>query len=91
MKGLAGTKPAKSVHDAGWTQFVNMLGYKAKRYGRSFAEIDRVFPSSKLCSTCGTRAESMPLNVLHAGEDVNAGASRTSVVATRPAASPSGR
>jgi putative transposase len=25
--------------------------------------VDRFFPSSKLCSTCGTLAERMPLNV----------------------------
>ena len=41
VKGMARTKLAKSVHDAGWSQFVNMLEYKAKRYGRTFAKIDR--------------------------------------------------
>ncbi|MGW0065351.1 RNA-guided endonuclease InsQ/TnpB family protein [Streptosporangium sandarakinum] len=63
VKGLARTRLAKSVHDAGWSQFVTMLEYKAARYGRTFAKIDRWFPSSKLCSACGTVAESMPLNV----------------------------
>ncbi|MEV4377966.1 transposase, partial [Streptosporangium sp. NPDC049644] len=37
--------------------------YKAKRHGRTFATIDRWFPSSKLCSACGGLATSMPLNV----------------------------
>ncbi|MEU8396145.1 transposase [Nonomuraea sp. NPDC048892] len=63
VKGMARTKLAKSVHDAGWSQFVNMLEYKAKRYGRTFAKIDRWFPSSKLCSACGTVADKMPLNI----------------------------
>ncbi|MGW0590529.1 RNA-guided endonuclease InsQ/TnpB family protein [Streptosporangium sp. NPDC002607] len=63
VSGLARTRLARSVHDAGWSQFVDMLEYKAKRYGRHFAKIDRWFPSSKLCSACGTLAESMPLNV----------------------------
>jgi putative transposase len=63
VSGLARTKLATSVHDAGWAQFVSMLQYKAARYGRYFGKVDRWFPSSKLCSACGTIAESMPLNV----------------------------
>ncbi|MEV5891910.1 RNA-guided endonuclease InsQ/TnpB family protein [Nonomuraea fuscirosea] len=63
VKGLARTKLAKSVHDAGWGQFTAMLAYKAARYGRTLVRIDRWFPSSKLCSACGSVAESMPLNV----------------------------
>ncbi|SEG64624.1 putative transposase [Thermomonospora echinospora] len=63
VKGLARTKLAKSVHDAGWGRFTAMLAYKAARHGRALVRIDRWFPSSKLCSTCGAVAESMPLNV----------------------------
>ncbi|GIH62367.1 RNA-guided endonuclease InsQ/TnpB family protein [Microbispora siamensis] len=63
VKGLARTRLAKSVHDAGWSQFVTMLEYKARLYGRAFHRIDRWFPSSKLCSECGTVQQSMPLNV----------------------------
>ncbi|MEU6779861.1 RNA-guided endonuclease TnpB family protein [Nonomuraea angiospora] len=63
VSGLARTRLAKSVHDAGWSQFVAMLEYKAVRYGRHFGKIDRWFPSSKLCSACGTIADSMPLNI----------------------------
>jgi putative transposase len=51
------------VHDAGWSQFVAMLEYKARRYGRTFAKVDRWLPSSKLCGACGRLAESMPLQV----------------------------
>ncbi|MDF5754202.1 transposase [Spongiactinospora sp. TRM90649] len=63
VKGLARTNLTKSVHDAGWSQFLAMLEYKATRYGRTFARIDRWFPSSKTCSRCGTVTGSMPLNV----------------------------
>ncbi|WP_143078896.1 RNA-guided endonuclease InsQ/TnpB family protein [Nonomuraea pusilla] len=63
VSGLLRTRLAKSVQDAGWSRFVAVLEYKAARYGRHFARIDRWFPSSKLCSACGTVAASMPLNV----------------------------
>ncbi|MEV6859465.1 transposase [Streptosporangium subroseum] len=63
VSGLGRTRLAKSMYDAGWSQFVNMLEYKAVKYGRYFGKIDRWFPSSKLCSACGTIATSMPLNV----------------------------
>ncbi|MEU8144200.1 transposase [Nonomuraea sp. NPDC048901] len=63
VKGLARTKLAKSVHDAGWAQFVGMLEYKAKLYHRTFVKIGRYFPSTKLCSACGAIAEAMPLTV----------------------------
>ena len=39
VAGLARTRLAKSVHDAGWSQFVGMLAYKAQRYGRAFVKI----------------------------------------------------
>ncbi len=63
VNGLARTRLAKSVNDAGWSQFLAMLQYKAERYGRTFTKVDRWFPSSKLCGACGTVVESMPLNI----------------------------
>ncbi|MBM0229576.1 transposase, partial [Micromonospora sp. ATA51] len=45
VTGLGRTRLAKSVHDAGWTQFVHMLEYKAARYGRSFRRIGRFAPT----------------------------------------------
>jgi IS605 OrfB family transposase len=63
VKGLARTKMAKSVHDAGWSAFVAMLEYKAKLYGRRFAKIGRFEPTSQVCSTCGVTDGPKPLHV----------------------------
>ncbi|MFJ7969080.1 RNA-guided endonuclease InsQ/TnpB family protein [Streptomyces sp. NPDC096324] len=63
VKGRARTRLAKSVHDAGWAQFVSMLEHKAARYGRVFTRVDRFFPSSQLCSACGFKDGPKPLAV----------------------------
>ncbi|MFJ4367831.1 RNA-guided endonuclease InsQ/TnpB family protein [Streptomyces chartreusis] len=63
VKGLARTRLAKSVHDAGWSQFVTMLEYKATRYGRTFTRIGRFEPTSQVCSQCGVKDGPKPLNV----------------------------
>ncbi len=61
--GLGRTRLAKSVHDAGWASFTGMLEYKAARYGRTFARVDRFFPSTKMCSNCGRINDKMTLNL----------------------------
>jgi putative transposase len=63
VAGLARTKLAKSVHDAGWSKFVAMLEYKAQRYGRALVKIGRFEPTSQTCSTCGVKDGPKPLNV----------------------------
>ncbi|MFE9174178.1 RNA-guided endonuclease InsQ/TnpB family protein [Streptomyces kebangsaanensis] len=62
-KGLGRTRLAKSVHDAGWAQFVGMLEYKAVKHGRTFVKVDRSFASSQTCSACGFRDGPKPLHV----------------------------
>ncbi|MET7593407.1 zinc ribbon domain-containing protein, partial [Streptomyces sp. NPDC005444] len=54
---------AKSVHDAGWASFINMLTYKAERYGRTVVKIGRFTPTSQTCSTCGVKDGPKPLHV----------------------------
>ncbi|MGW6422811.1 RNA-guided endonuclease InsQ/TnpB family protein [Nocardia sp. NPDC055053] len=63
VKGLARTRLAKSVHDAGWGMFTRMLEEKAARYGRTFSKVDRWFPSTRMCSVCGVIGERKPLHV----------------------------
>lgn len=63
VKGLARTCLAKSVYDAGWSQFVTMLEYKASRYGRVFARIGRFEPTSQVCSQCGVKDGPKPLHI----------------------------
>ena len=63
VSGMAKTRLAKSVHDAGWSSFVGMLEYKAGKYGRYFAKIGRFEPTSQVCSTCGVKDGPKPLHV----------------------------
>ncbi|MFI7065455.1 RNA-guided endonuclease InsQ/TnpB family protein [Kribbella sp. NPDC050124] len=63
IAGLGRTRVAKSVHDAGWGQFLRVLAEKAARYGRAVTKVDRWFPSTRLCSVCGVLGGAKPLSV----------------------------
>lgn len=63
VSGLGRTRLAKSVHDAGWSAFVNMLEYKAIKCGRYFGKIGRFEPTSQVCSACGVKDGPKPLHV----------------------------
>jgi putative transposase len=63
VAGLGRSRLAKSVHDAGWSQFVGMLEYKAALAGRIFVKIDRFAPTSRTCSACGRIDGPKPLSV----------------------------
>jgi putative transposase len=63
VQGLARTRLAKSVHDAGWSSFVAMLEYKARLYGRGFIKIGRFEPTSQTCCQCVAKDGPKPLYI----------------------------
>jgi putative transposase len=54
---------AKAISDVGWGMFTNFLAYKLEKKGGKLIEINRWFPSSKLCSECYYQVDEMPLDV----------------------------
>jgi putative transposase len=63
VSGLARTRLAKSVADAGWSVLLQCIEEKAARYGRTFARIGRFEPTSQVCSACGVKDGPKPPNV----------------------------
>lgn len=71
----------RSILRNGWSGFVDKLAYKAQWYGRTFVQVDRFYPSSRLCHNCGHKYDELRLSerewvcescgVLH-DRDVNA-------------------
>jgi putative transposase len=63
VAGLARSRLAKSVTDAGWSQLIRCIEEKAARYGRTFAKVGRFEPTSQVCSACGVKDGPKPLGV----------------------------
>jgi putative transposase len=45
---------AKHIQDAAWGAFTCQLEYKTKWHGSTLVRVDRFYPSSKTCASCGT-------------------------------------
>ena len=57
MKALWGRK----ISDLGFSDFLNILKYVAKKTGKVVKQIDQWLPTSKTCSACGTVKEDLEL------------------------------
>ncbi|MBD0262246.1 MAG: IS200/IS605 family element transposase accessory protein TnpB [Tolypothrix sp. Co-bin9] len=58
---MAKRKLAKAISDMGFYEFRRQLEYKTKLYSSQLVVIDRWYPSSKTCSHCGVKKESLSL------------------------------
>lgn len=56
-------KLAKSISDASWSEFFRQLNYKCSWYGKTLIKIDRFYPSSKTCGSCGYKIPSLALDI----------------------------
>lgn len=64
IKGmLRNHKLSKSISDVSWSSFVTKLQYKADWYGKEIIKIDKWYPSSQICSSCGTNSGKKTLDI----------------------------
>lgn len=52
----------RSILRNGWSSLVDKLSYKAQWYGRTLVQVDRFYPSSKLCHDCGHKYAGLRLS-----------------------------
>ena len=53
----------RSILDAGWGMFIEMLNYKAEWNNKEIIRINRFFPSSKTCNCCGYINQNLKLEM----------------------------
>lgn len=73
---------AKSISDVSWSEFTRQLKYKAEWYGKKISKVDKFYPSSQICHSCGhknigtkdlkVREWTCPCCGIHNLRDVNA-------------------
>ncbi|MDJ0677906.1 MAG: transposase [Calothrix sp. MO_167.B42] len=59
---LANGKLSKAISDMGFYEFRRQLEYKTQLYGSKLVIVDRFYPSSKTCSSCGAKKSSLSLS-----------------------------
>ena len=60
---LKNKRLARVISDAGWGQFMRIIGEKAQKSGRTLHSVSRWLPSSKMCSVCGHVLDELPLKL----------------------------
>ena len=60
---MSNHKLAKSVGDAAFGEIVRQIEYKCKLRAGHLQKVDRFYPSSKTCNSCGHVKDEMPLQV----------------------------
>jgi len=63
ISGLARTRMARSIQDAGWGILLRLLAEKADQYDRAIITIGQWEPTSQVCSVCGVKDGKKPLSV----------------------------
>ncbi|MBD2254872.1 RNA-guided endonuclease InsQ/TnpB family protein [Nostoc parmelioides] len=64
IKGLVKTRLAKSIHDAGWSQFVTILSNKAENAGLRVIAVNPNGTSQE-CSSCGHKVKKLLSQRMH--------------------------
>ncbi len=59
---LANQRLSKAISDMSFFEFRRQLTYKCELYGSKLLVVDRWFPSSKTCSNCGIKKETLGLD-----------------------------
>jgi putative transposase len=63
VKGMSKNhRLAKSINDASWGKFFELLKYKAEEAGREVIKVPRFEPTSKTCSQCGAINQELKLS-----------------------------
>ena len=52
----------RSILRNGWSSLVDKITYKAQWCGRTFVQVDRFYPSSRLCHSCGHKYDGLLLS-----------------------------
>ena len=63
IKGLSRSNLAKSINDCSWGELTRQLHYKGDWDDTYIHEINRFYPSSKTCHSCGYIMDKMPLDI----------------------------